>query len=81
MKFSNGGHLISVVSNKPKTSSYDIIILNSFTLDSIYQLKAHTALITDMHWSKKDNYLYTCGHDGKIIEIPIYFLSQNKEFV
>ena len=50
------------------SNSYDISIFHSFTLEFIHSCKGHSAPINDLIWSPKDNFLYSCGSDGRIYE-------------
>jgi WD40 repeat protein len=67
MKFSNGGHMIAVA-KKNQNNSCDIVIINSYSLEKIKQLIGHNEYITEIIWSKRDFYLYTCGLDGILNE-------------
>ena len=68
VKFSNGGQYIAVATQKPKSVHYEVLVFDSFTLEFINRCKGHSNMITDMVWSKKDNYFYSCGIDGGLYE-------------
>ena len=68
LRFSNGGSYLAAACRKLKTNTYEIYIYNSYSLAKISKLKGHSKKVTDMIWSKRDLYLYSCGEDGIVNE-------------
>ena len=68
MKYSNGGHMLAAAYNKISALHYKICIINCYTMEKIQKLDSHTVKITEIQWSYRDSFLYSCGKDGKLFQ-------------
>jgi len=62
LKFSNEGHMLAAVSGQ------NIMIYQSYTLEFLQVVCAHTSVIQEISWSRLDQKLYSVGADGAIFE-------------
>ncbi len=63
IKFSHGGHILAAVSGKI------IYIVKSFTRETVKIFKTnHTGTIKSIVFHESDNYLYSVGSDGLVVE-------------
>ena len=53
---------------RPKTNYNDIFVINSLTGEVLESLKGNNVMISEIIWSPRDIYLFSCGHDGFIFE-------------
>lgn len=75
LRFSTSGHLLAAVSSKL------VYIYTSFTLEQVDILKAHTAAIQDIVWSKNDQKVATVGSDGGIYVFDMFTGQKDPEHV
>jgi WD40 repeat protein len=68
LKFSNGGHLLAAAYPKQKYNIHHINIYNAYTLEEVAHLTDHNNIITEMVWTRNDEFLLSTGLDGAIIE-------------
>ena len=67
MKFSNGGHLLAAVSDRI------IYLIRSYSRETITTLNTpHTNEIIAIYFHTNDNYLYSVGNDGIIIQYNLF---------
>jgi WD40 repeat protein len=67
LKFSNGGHLLAAVSGKT------IYIIKSYTRELLREFKTpHTSTVKSIIWEENDNYLYSIGAGGIVVEYNIF---------
>jgi WD40 repeat protein len=67
LKFSCGGHLLAAVSNKT------LYIIRSYTRETIKTIKTpHTGVIKNIIFDETDNFVYTVGNEGVIVEYSLF---------
>ncbi len=67
LKFSYGGHLLAALNERK------IYIIRSFSRETVKIINApHMGTIVSMFFHPSDNYLYTCGTDGLIIQYNLF---------
>lgn len=59
-----GGQYLAAANKKDKSNQNVINIFDSYSLEQIKSIPAHSQTITDIHWGALDQYFYTCGKDG-----------------
>ena len=63
LKFSNGGHILAAVNDK------NIHFLRSYSRETIKTIHSpHSGQITAIYFHNSDNFFYTAGNDGSIIQ-------------
>lgn len=67
LKFSNGGHLLAAVSEKK------IYIIRSYSRETVRTFNAsHTGTIIAIFFHNNDNFLYSSGSDGVIVQYNLF---------
>jgi WD40 repeat protein len=67
LKFSSGGHLLAAVCNRT------LFIIRSYTRETIKAIKTpHTGIIKSIIFDESDNFVYTIGNDGVIVEYNLF---------
>lgn len=66
VKFSNGGHLFAAA------STTSVLIISTYSFKTVANLRGHTGMVRDLHWSHDDRFLATAGYEGALYEWDIY---------
>ena len=67
LKFSNGGHLLSAISEKK------MYLIRSYTRETVKIVNTpHSGNIITVYFHPGDNFIYTCGSEGFIIQYNLF---------
>ena len=67
MKFSNGGHLLAAVSER------HVHLIRSYSRETIKTIYTpHSSEIISLYFHPNDNFLYTAGYDGVIVQYNLF---------
>lgn len=66
MRFSEGGSYLALCSENP--NAVNVYHFQTMHCPSFLALKGHNGRVRDMHFSRFNGYLFTCGHDGLLIQ-------------
>ena len=73
LKFSYGGHLLAALCDRK------VYIIRSFSRETVKIINTpHMGQIVTIYFHPNDNYLYTCGNDGLIIQYNLFDFSYVK---
>lgn len=73
MKFSNGGHLLALVSQKT------VHIYSAVTFEPLQALKGHSSQVLDIAWNLPDSRFVSVGLEGKLTEYETLGFSKARE--
>jgi len=60
-RFSRGGAFLALAAPKPKSTSYDVLVYQSYSLEKIATLKGHIQMVSELIFSENDLSLFSCG--------------------
>jgi len=60
--------LLAAAYPKQKYNIHHVNIYNAYTLEEVAHLVDHSNIVTEILWTRNDEFLLTTGHDGAIIE-------------
>ena len=66
MRFSEGGSYLALCSENP--NAVNVFHFKSMHCPAFLALKGHNGRVRDLHFSKFNGFLFTCGHDGLLIQ-------------
>ena len=73
MRFSNGGHLLALVSQKT------VHVYSAVTFEPLQVLKHHSSQVLDIAWNLSDSRFASVGQDGKLSEYETLAFSRARE--
>lgn len=73
MKFSNGGHMLALASQKT------VHIYSAVTFEPLQVLKHHSSQVLDIAWNLSDSRFVSIGQDGKLSEYETLGFSKARE--